>query len=223
MECIAIVMRRSGWIDIQLREAQWGTLHAKRILDIVVSATALALLSPLFLIVALWIRFDSKGPIFFSQIRVGKNGQKFIMWKFRSMYIDAEKRKVALMKKNEMRGGVLFKMKNDPRITPIGNFIRKFSIDELPQLWNVLIGDMSLVGPRPPLPNEVTQYTSYQHQRLNVTPGITCIWQVSGRSTIPFPEQVEMDLRYIANQSFFYDLTLLLQTIPAVLGTQGAF
>jgi len=223
MDAIALVMRRSGWIDIQLIEAQRTTLHAKRILDIVVSATVLVLLSPLFLIVALWIRLDSKGPIFFSQIRVGKGGQKFTMWKFRSMYVDAEKRKAALMNENEMRGGVLFKMKNDPRITPIGNFIRKFSIDELPQLWNVLIGDMSLVGPRPPLPNEVAQYTPYQHQRLNVTPGITCIWQVSGRSRIPFPEQVEMDLRYIANQSFFYDLTLLLQTIPAVLGTQGAF
>jgi exopolysaccharide biosynthesis polyprenyl glycosylphosphotransferase len=223
MDAIALVMRRSGWIDIQLIEAQRTTLHAKRILDIVVSATALVLLSPLFLIVALWIRLDSKGPIFFSQIRVGKGGQKFTMWKFRSMYVDAEKRKAALMNENEMRGGVLFKMKNDPRITPIGNFIRKFSIDELPQLWNVLIGDMSLVGPRPPLPNEVAQYTPYQRQRLKVTPGITCIWQVSGRSRIPFPEQVEMDLKYIANQSFFYDLTLLLQTIPAVLGTQGAF
>ncbi len=219
----AIVMRRTGWIDIQLIEDQWTTLRAKRLFDIIVSATALLLLSPLFLIVALWIQLDSKGPIFFSQIRVGKNSQRFKMWKFRSMYTDAEKRKAALMKENEMRGGVLFKMKNDPRVTYIGQFIRKFSIDELPQLWNVLNGDMSLVGPRPPLPNEVAQYTPYQRQRLKVTPGITCIWQVSGRSSIPFPRQVEMDLDYIAKQSFFFDLTLLLQTIPAVLGTKGAF
>ncbi len=223
MQNTAIVMRRTGWINIQLIEDQCATLRAKRLFDIIISTTVLLLLSPLFLIVALWIRLDSKGPIFFSQTRMGKGGQRFKMWKFRSMYTDAEKRKAALMKENEMRGGVLFKMKNDPRITYIGQFIRKFSIDELPQLWNVLIGDMSLVGPRPPLPSEVAQYTLYQRQRLKVTPGITCIWQVSGRSSIPFPKQVEMDLDYIATQSFFFDLVLLFQTIPAVLGTRGAF
>jgi len=133
-------------------------IFAKRILDIVVSATALLLLSPLLAIVALFIRLDSKGPILFSQARVGKQGKEFLFWKFRSMCVDAEERKAVLMKNNEMQGGVIFKMKNDPRITRVGQFIRKYSIDELPQLWNVLIGDMSLVGPRPPLPKEVFLY-----------------------------------------------------------------
>jgi len=124
---------------------------------------------------------------------------------------------------NDMSEGVLFKIKNDPRITALGRFIRKFSIDELPQLWNVLLGDMSLVGPRPPLPEEVEQYTSYQRQRLEITPGITCIWQISGRSEIPFPQQVEMDLYYIATQSFTDDLLILIKTVPAVLTGRGAY
>jgi exopolysaccharide biosynthesis polyprenyl glycosylphosphotransferase len=196
---------------------------AKRIFDIVVSATALLVLSPIFIILALLIHFDSKGSIFFSQNRIGKQGKEFRFWKFRSMYVDAEQRKAALMKNNEMPDGVLFKMKNDPRITRVGRFIRKYSMDELPQLWNVFIGDMSLVGPRPPLPNEVAQYTPYQRQRLEVTPGITCIWQVSGRSDIPFQEQVKMDLEYIENQSFCYDIELLLKTVPAVLKARGAY
>ncbi len=200
-----------------------SNLTPKRLFDIVVSATALVLLSPLLLMVIWLISLDSKGPIFFFQTRVGKNSKKFQMWKFRSMYIDAEARKAALMKENEMKGGVLFKMKNDPRITQVGRFIRKFSIDELPQLWNVFIGDMSLVGPRPPVPSEVAQYTPYQRLRLKVTPGITCIWQVSGRSEIPFPKQVEMDLEYINNQSFWNDMVLLLQTVPAVLKAKGAY
>jgi lipopolysaccharide/colanic/teichoic acid biosynthesis glycosyltransferase len=139
------------------------------------------------------------------------------------MYIDAERRKSALMTQNEMVGGVLFKMKDDPRVTRVGRFIRKYSIDELPQLWNVLNGDMSLVGPRPPLPVEVEQYTPYQRRRLAVTPGITCIWQVSGRSDIPFKKQVELDLQYIANQSFWYDMALLVKTVPAVLRAHGAY
>jgi exopolysaccharide biosynthesis polyprenyl glycosylphosphotransferase len=195
---------------------------AKRVVDIVFSATALLLLSPFLVVVALFIRLDSKGPALFSQTRVGKRGKEFQFWKFRSMYLDAEQRKAALMKKNEMQGGITFKMKNDPRITGVGKFIRKYSIDELPQLWNVLIGDMSLVGPRPPLPKEVAQYTPYQRRRLEVTPGITCVWQVSGRSDISFAQQVKMDLEYIDNQSFLYDIALLLRTVPAVLGARGA-
>jgi lipopolysaccharide/colanic/teichoic acid biosynthesis glycosyltransferase len=138
------------------------------------------------------------------------------------MYRDAEERKAELLAENEMDGGVTFKMENDPRITPIGHFIRKMSIDELPQLWNVLIGDMTLVGPRPPVPSEVAQYTPYQRQRLSVTPGITCIWQVSGRSTIPFKQQVEMDLKYIRNRCLSLDVELLLKTVPAVLTSRGA-
>ncbi|MFK5970730.1 MAG: sugar transferase [Candidatus Marithrix sp.] len=195
----------------------------KRLFDIIISTIILMLLTPIFLIAALFIKYDSKGPIFFSQNRIGKDENKFKMWKFRSMYINAEKHKAELMKQNEMDGGILFKMKNDPRITNIGRFIRKFSIDELPQLWNVLIGDMSLVGPRPPLPKEVEQYTIRQLRRLEVTPGITCIWQVSGRSDISFSQQVELDIKYIENQSLTSDITILLRTIPAVLQAKGSY
>jgi lipopolysaccharide/colanic/teichoic acid biosynthesis glycosyltransferase len=145
------------------------------------------------------------------------------MLKFRSMYMDADQRLKELIAQNEMQGGVLFKMKNDPRITPVGRFIRKMSIDELPQLWNVLKGDMSLVGPRPALPSEVDQYSLHDRQRLEVIPGITCIWQVSGRSDIPFPEQVQLDVQYIDSQFIWLDIKLLFQTIPAVLFSRGAY
>lgn len=196
---------------------------AKRSFDIIITTIALILLSPLFLIVALSIRLDSKGPVFFSQLRVGKGGKEFKIWKFRSMYVDAEQRQQELMKKNEMQGGVLFKIKQDPRVTRVGKILRKFSIDELPQLWNVWRGDMSLVGPRPPIPSEVQEYNCYQRKRLEVTPGITCIWQISGRSDIPFPQQVELDLIYIHNQSLRCDLIILLRTVPAVLRARGAY
>jgi lipopolysaccharide/colanic/teichoic acid biosynthesis glycosyltransferase len=139
------------------------------------------------------------------------------------MYCDADARLKEMMAQNEMTGGVIFKMKNDPRIIPIGRFIRKASIDELPQLWNVLKGDMSLVGPRPALPSEVNQYSLQDRQRLEVIPGITCIWQVSGRSNIPFPQQVQLDIQYIESQSLLLDLKLLLKTIPAVLLSRGAY
>lgn len=218
------------WQTIRLQGQRWacfnarnGGLIAKRLFDIGVSATVLALLSPILLLLALLIRLDSPGSIFFPQLRMGKQGKIFTMWKFRSMYIDAEQRKAALLKFNEMKGGVLFKMKNDPRTTRVGRLLRKFSMDELPQFWNVLVGDMSLVGPRPPLPNEVVNYSPYQRQRLDVAPGITCIWQVSGRSEIPFHQQVEMDLQYIATQSFIGDIMLLLKTVPAVLKGRGAY
>jgi exopolysaccharide biosynthesis WecB/TagA/CpsF family protein len=213
-------------LDIKLRVIMQyirANLSLKRLFDITVSSVLLLLCAPVFLITALCIRLNSKGDILFSQTRVGKNGAHFSMWKFRSMYIDAEECKVQLMQQNEMKGGVLFKMKQDPRVTPVGKIIRKFSIDELPQLWNVLHGDMSLVGPRPPLPSEVEQYTPHDLQRLKVKPGLTCTWQVSGRSEIPFPQQVEMDLEYIATQSFKRDIILLLKTIPAVIKAKGAY
>jgi exopolysaccharide biosynthesis polyprenyl glycosylphosphotransferase len=197
-------------------------LLSKRCLDILASLSGLLLLSPLLLVIALVITLTSPGSPLFFQTRVGKDGKEFRCWKFRSMYRDAEERKAELLAENEMDGGVTFKMENDPRITPIGHFIRKMSIDELPQLWNVLIGDMTLVGPRPPVPSEVAQYTPYQRQRLSVTPGITCIWQVSGRSTIPFKQQVEMDLKYIRNRCLSLDVELLLKTVPAVLTSRGA-
>jgi exopolysaccharide biosynthesis polyprenyl glycosylphosphotransferase len=197
-------------------------LAIKRLVDILAAFCGLLVLSPLLLLTAISISLDSPGNPLFFQTRVGKDGKTFRCWKFRSMYKDAEARKAALLKDNEMAGGVTFKMQNDPRITRIGRVIRKLSIDELPQLWNVLAGDMTLVGPRPPVPQEVAEYTPHQWRRLAVTPGITCIWQVSGRSNIPFPQQVEMDIQYINQRSLWLDLTLLLKTIPAVLTSRGA-
>ena len=191
----------------------------KRLFDIFISTIVLVLLSPFILLLILVIRLESSGTALFCQARVGKDGRVFNMWKFRSMSVNSDKVKLS----NDMSGGILFKMKKDPRITHIGKFIRKSSIDEIPQFWNVLKGDMSLVGPRPALPDEVALYNDYQRQRLAVKPGITCTWQVSGRSEVSFQQQVEMDLEYIANQSFFLDIVLLLKTIPAVLTGRGAY
>jgi exopolysaccharide biosynthesis polyprenyl glycosylphosphotransferase len=210
--------RRIGWW-LQNRLGELG----KRTLDIVAAASLLVLLSPLLAVTALLIRLESPGPVFFSQSRIGRRGLPFTFWKFRSMYIDAEQRKAKLQADNEMQGGVLFKMKQDPRITRVGRVIRRFSIDELPQLWNVLRGDMSLVGPRPALPDEVAQYELGDRRRLQAQPGITCIWQVSGRSDIPFRQQVEMDLEYIHQATLKKDLQLLLKTIPAVFSGKGAY
>ncbi|MCL1049539.1 WecB/TagA/CpsF family glycosyltransferase [Shewanella abyssi] len=196
---------------------------AKRTLDISVSASLLTLLMPLFVLISLLIRIESPGAVLFCQARAGRNNQPFTMWKFRSMYQDAEQRLAMMKTDNEMQGGVLFKIKRDPRISWIGKFIRKASIDELPQLWNVLQGDMSLVGPRPALLSEVKQYSQHDRNRLMVKPGITCIWQVSGRSNIPFDKQVELDIDYIYQQSIAADIWLLLKTIPAVLFARGAY
>lgn len=196
---------------------------ARRLLDILVSGTALLILLPFLLILIALIKLESPGPAIFSQTRIGLWGKYFIMYKFRSMDTDAEAKKKELMDTNEMEGGVLFKMKDDPRITKIGKFIRKFSIDELPQFWNVLIGDMSLVGPRPPVPSEVDQYSITDRRRLEIKPGITCIWQVSGRSEIAFHEQVELDVDYIESHSIFQDIRILFKTIPAVLLGKGSY
>ena len=213
---------------LQLKRLLWltvirGAYLVKRLIDIIASILLLLMLMPLFAIIMLLIYLSSPGPVFYKQTRVGRWGKLFTMWKFRSMYPDADERLKEIMAKNEMTGGVIFKMKNDPRIIPIGRFIRKASIDELPQLWNVLKGDMSLVGPRPALPSEVNQYSLQDRQRLEVIPGITCIWQVSGRSDIPFPQQVQLDVQYIQSQSLLLDLKLLLKTIPAVLLSRGAY
>jgi exopolysaccharide biosynthesis polyprenyl glycosylphosphotransferase len=196
-------------------------LVAKRSFDVVVSGLALLMLGPIFAIVAVAIRVESKGPIFFRQKRVGQNGRAFHMVKFRSMHSDAEARLEALRQFNEA-GGPAFKMKNDPRITAVGRFIRRASIDELPQFWNVLKGEMSVVGPRPPLPSEVRQYKRWQRRRLSVKPGITCTWQVSGRSDISFDRWMELDLDYIDNWSLWRDVQIVLKTIPAILRARGA-
>jgi lipopolysaccharide/colanic/teichoic acid biosynthesis glycosyltransferase len=184
---------------------------------------ALLILAPLLLIVVCCIFIDSPGAIFYSQKRVGINGRIFNFWKFRSMVVNAEQQKDALISDRGVADSVRFKMKQDPRITRVGRFIRKYSIDELPQLWNVLKGDMSLVGPRPPVPKEVNIYSSSDRRRMRIIPGITCIWQVSGRSEIPFEEQVRLDEDYILSVSFWTNLKLLLRTIPAVLFGKGAY
>jgi lipopolysaccharide/colanic/teichoic acid biosynthesis glycosyltransferase len=194
---------------------------AKRFLDIVGTLAGIVALSPLLLAVACFIKLDG-GPIFFSQDRVGVGGRKFKMWKFRSMVVNAEALKEKLEALNES-GGPTFKMKNDPRITPIGRFIRKYSIDELPQLWNVLVGDMTIVGPRPALPKEVAKYKVWQAERLSVKPGLTCIWQTSGRSAIKFDDWMRMDRRYISSQNFAADVKLIAKTVAVVIKGDGAY
>lgn len=194
----------------------------KRGFDIVVAAALLLALSPLMVAVAVAVKLESPGPILFRQIRVGERGRPFRLWKFRSMVADAEARRGALENDGTMSGGVRFKSERDPRITRVGVWIRRLSIDELPQLVNVMRGDMSLVGPRPPIPQEVRAYDLHERRRLDAKPGLTCIWQVSGRSLIPFDEQVRMDIDYAQRQSWMLDLKLLLRTVPAVLRGRGA-
>lgn len=196
---------------------------SKRLLDVSVSIIALTMLSPLVIVLALVTKLDSPGPVFFSQNRVGRKGIVFRFWKIRSMYVDAERQRSGLMDKCKVPNKVLFKLKVDPRITRVGRFIRRYSLDELPQLWNVLRGEMSLVGPRPALVEEVKQYTLNDRKRLTAIPGVTGIWQTSGRSDTPFKQQVEMDLQYIRYIGLWTDLKLLLKTIPAVLSGRGAY
>jgi exopolysaccharide biosynthesis polyprenyl glycosylphosphotransferase len=193
----------------------------KRAFDVVSSAVALLAFSPVLLATALAVKLESPGPVFFRQTRVGKNGRPFKMYKFRSMRVDAEARLESLRAQNEASGPV-FKMKNDPRVTRVGRFIRRTSIDELPQFLNVFAGEMSVVGPRPPVPAEVRQYQRWQRRRLSVKPGITCTWQVSGRSNVSFDEWMELDLEYIDNWSLWRDVQICFQTIPAVLTSRGA-
>jgi len=195
----------------------------KRIIDIAAASVALTLGSPLFALTASLIKFEDGGAVFFRQERVGYRGKCFGMYKFRSMRTQAESETKSLEAQNEMQGGVIFKMKNDPRVTRVGKFIRKYSIDELPQFWNVLVGDMSLVGPRPPLPKEVELYLPDERQRLLAKPGLTCTWQVSGRSEIDFRGQVRLDIEYIQSMSTITDIKLLIMTVPAVLLGKGAY
>jgi exopolysaccharide biosynthesis polyprenyl glycosylphosphotransferase len=212
-----------AWKRVSWRWLVGGAHFTKRVLDIVGSFCALLLLSPVFLVVAILIKLEDRGPIFFRQTRVGRHGREFGMWKFRSMRVDAEQRLKELLAQNQHNGGITFKIKNDPRITRMGRFIRKYSIDELPQFYNVLVGDMSLVGPRPPVPREVALYSLADRRRLAVKPGITCIWQISGRAEIDFPGQVQLDVRYIESRSLREDIKILLKTVPAVLSGNGAY
>ncbi len=212
---------------LRLRMLTWvirtKVIHnLKRGLDISVASAMIVATSPLMAATVVAIRLESPGPVLFRQVRVGKDGEHFACYKFRSMYLDAEQRKAELMAKNEADGPV-FKMKDDPRITRVGRVIRKLSIDELPQLFNVLKGEMSLVGPRPAIPSEVARYTYEEIGRLHAIPGITGLQQVSGRSNLDFKRWVELDLKYIAEQSIWKDLEILIKTIPAVLFSHGAY
>lgn len=194
----------------------------KRAFDLLIASTLVVLLSPVFAVVAIAVKLTSPGPVFYRSQRVGRNGTEFGFLKFRTMRTGADKEKAALASLNEKRGPV-FKMKNDPRITPFGAFLRRTSLDELPQLLHVISGRMSLVGPRPPLPAEVAKYSAREAQRLLVRPGLTCIWQVSGRSDIEFDQWVDMDLEYVRTWSPWLDLKLLVLTVPAVLSGRGAY
>lgn len=196
---------------------------AKRLFDLAAATTLLICLSPLFIFIAIAIKIESHGSVFFSQNRVGKNGVLFRFWKFRSMKKNAHLSQSKIQDLNESSGGILFKIRKDPRVTKVGQFIRRFSIDELPQLWNVVKGEMSLVGPRPALPQETLKYSQKDRERLSITPGLTCYWQVNGRSDLSFSEQVRLDIKYIKERSILTDLLILFKTIPAVLSGKGAY
>ena len=211
--------------QLQVLRAQWlmhGNEILKRGFDIFLSATLLVLLSPLLALIAIAVWVEDGGTVFFAQTRVGKFGREFKMYKVRSMCLDAEKRLPQLFAQNQHKEGITFKIKDDPRITKVGKWLRKYSFDELPQLYNVLRGDMSLVGPRPPVPREVARYTLADRRRLAAKPGITCVWQISGRSEIDFSGQVKLDVDYIENHGFWADFAILARTVPAVLSGRGA-
>lgn len=220
------VLESSGYYSsftVENKRNFTGYLMLKRAIDIVAASVGLILLLPIFLLLAIAIKIeDPKGPVFFSQKRVGKGERPFHMYKFRSMVSNAEELLADLLEKNEIQGA-MFKMKDDPRITRIGKFIRKTSIDELPQLWNVVRGDMSLVGPRPPLPREVAEYTAYDKQRLKVTPGCTGLWQVSGRNSLSFKEMVELDILYIRIRNIRMDFKIIIRTIRMLSGSKDAY
>ena len=217
------------WLTIQLwlKRISWhsrihGNRLVKRGFDVLVSLLLLILIFPLFLLIGLLVWTEDGGSMFFAQTRVGQFGREFKMFKIRSMCLDAEARLPQLISQNRHADGVTFKIEADPRITKVGRWLRKFSLDELPQIYNVLIGDMSLVGPRPPLPREVKRYSLADRRRLAAPPGITCFWQISGRSEIDFNGQVKLDVRYIETQSFWLDIKILACTAPAVLRGKGA-
>jgi lipopolysaccharide/colanic/teichoic acid biosynthesis glycosyltransferase len=214
---IGLAPARAGALSVPVYEA------VKRGLDLLVCGAALLVLSPFLALIALAIKLQDGGPVLFVQTRVGKGGRPFRFYKFRSMVRDADRLKKQLMELNQHEDQRTFKMKRDPRITPVGRILRRASLDELPQLWNIVKGDMTLVGPRPALPAEVALYTPEDHRRLEVTPGLTCLWQIRGRSELPFEEQVKLDVEYIQTRSVLRDLEILAMTLPAVIGGRGAY
>ena len=209
-------------LSVPVADKRLGYQITKRAIDVVGAVVLLLLLMPVFLLISIWIKLDSPGPVIFMQKRMGYGGRAFVFYKFRSMRTDAEEVRKELMHLNEVSGPI-FKIKRDPRVTRIGRWLRKYSLDELPQIINVLKGDMSLVGPRPPLPDEVEKYEDWQLKRLSVVPGITCLWQVSGRSKLSFDEWVQLDLKYIETRNIWLDFYILLKTIPAVMSGDGAY
>lgn len=225
----ALTLSGRLWLNVHARWRCWlwrmavnGAGTAKRAFDVVGSLAALILLGPLFLLIGCLIQTEDGGPVIFAQTRVGKFGREFKMFKFRSMRPDAEARLEEVLVQNHHKEGVTFKIKDDPRLTRTGRWLRKFSFDELPQFYNVLKGEMSLVGPRPPVPREVALYSLADRRRLAVKPGITCFWQISGRADIDFSGQVKLDVKYIESWNFMTDLKILAMTVPAVLSGKGA-
>ena len=219
-----------GQLDDQAGVGPWGATRGepfayaatKRAFDLVAGGFIIVLLLPVIPLVALMIRLDSDGPVFYRQDRVGKDGRLFKFYKFRSMRSDSERMRAALESRNDLTGPV-FKMKNDPRITSVGQFLRRSSLDEIPQILNVMKGDMSIVGPRPALPGEVAKYEPWHRRRMAVKPGITCLWQVAGRSHVSFDEWMRLDIEYISRRSLRADLAIFLKTIPAVMARRGAY
>ncbi len=211
-------------LKMRMWEASLGSVLAvKRLLDLVLSGLALIVGLPCLGVVALLIYLDDPGPVFYTQTRVGLDGRLFPFYKFRSMRVNADQMKDLLLQQNESKDGVIFKMKNDPRITRVGKYLRRFSVDEAPQILNVFLGDLSIVGPRPPVPREVALYTLEDRKRLHVKPGLTCFWQIEGRSDIAFKDQVRLDVRYIASRNLWLDLWIIIKTVPAVLLGKGAY
>jgi lipopolysaccharide/colanic/teichoic acid biosynthesis glycosyltransferase len=217
------------WLNCRVQLRRWSLRWRvgrggvmKRASDLVGSTAFLIVFSPLYLVLALLVKLEDRGPVFFSQTRVGRFGERFQIHKFRSMRLNAETELAKLLVQNQHAEGITFKMKNDPRITRVGKWLRRFSLDELPQFYNVLKGGMSLVGPRPPTPREVSLYSPADRRRLAVKPGLTCLWQVAGRSNIDFSGQVKLDVQYIEQAGFLVDIKLLLQTLPAVITGKGA-
>jgi len=197
-------------------------IAGKRLFDLSVGLLAFVFVIPIVPLIALMIKLDSPGPVFYRQDRIGRGGRPFRFYKFRSMYREADRRRTELESRNEQEGPV-FKIKADPRITPVGQFLRRSSVDEIPQILNVLRGDMSIVGPRPPLPVEVARYQPWHRRRLDVKPGITCLWQIAGRSQIGFDEWMRLDMEYLRTRSLRTDMAIFLKTLPAVMARRGAY
>lgn len=217
-----MINNKDVFLDKDELDRQSRYIFLKRFFDIVLSLVGLIILAIPCLIIAIFIKLCDGGPVLYTQARVGKDGKIFKIYKFRSMYVDADKLLDKLSEQNEVTGP-MFKMKNDPRITSVGRFLRKTSLDELPQLWNVLLGDMSLVGPRPPLPKEVAKYSEYDRQRLWVIPGCTGLWQATERNDVGFDRMVELDLEYIQKRSLMFDAKIILMTFWVIIHPNGAY